>query len=239
MEAILKHGSCELLENLVAVRKTEDRACVRDLPLFEFWDRLLITVWDFEEGANKNHDKLEVYDYLERKTNHFDSERVHLILSEFLRYKKATGLDDHKVEIRAEDGTVLDFGYYSEIEFYPLLEFTQDMLEKKAEQQKGTSDKDTVMPAELNTEKANKYFKRAIDTGMMEVSGGGGRWLTGQARLGYFCLKVFEQPRPISELEKFFMVRKLSASITSASYEAKRADVIAWRNDIDNKIFFD
>lgn len=60
-----------------------------------------------------------------------------------------------------------------------------------------------------------------------------------QARLGYFCYKAFDQPRPINKLEELFGVKKLSSSITTASMKATRADVIAWRKEIDSKIFFD
>ena len=61
----------------------------------------------------------------------------------------------------------------------------------------------------------------------------------GQARLGYFCNKIYSSPRPINKLEEFFGVKKLSASITNADNEAKRADVKKWRNEMNNNIFND
>lgn len=99
------------------------------------------------------------------------------------------------------------------------------------------------LPTPLNTDRARKYFKRALECGFIKLSGNGYKWVygddKGQVRLGYFCYKTFEAPRPINYLEELFRVRKLSASISNASTEAIRADVIAWRKEIDCKIFFD
>lgn len=100
------------------------------------------------------------------------------------------------------------------------------------------------LPTELSTDKAKIYFKRALECGYIILSGNGYKWIFGesrgkQARLGYFCYKAFEQPRPINKLEELFGVKKLSSSITTASMGAIRADVIAWRKEMDSKIFFD
>lgn len=96
---------------------------------------------------------------------------------------------------------------------------------------------------ELDTEEVRKYFARAINIGYMKKEGNGYRWLfggnKGQVRLGYFCNKVFLQPRPINKLEQIFGVKKLSASITNAGIEATRADVKKWRDEMDNNIFKD
>lgn len=98
------------------------------------------------------------------------------------------------------------------------------------------------LPNELNTKDARKYFTRAIKAGYIKKENNGYKWIfgggKGQARLGYFCSKVYNQPRPISKLEKLFGVSKLSASITNAEVEPKRADVKEWRKEIDDKIFF-
>ncbi|MDD2951981.1 MAG: hypothetical protein PHC95_02285 [Parabacteroides sp.] len=99
------------------------------------------------------------------------------------------------------------------------------------------------LPSELNTERARKYFAKAIKVGYMERTGNGYKWLfggdKGQARLGYFCNKVYNKPRPINKLEELFEVKKLSASITNADSEAKRADVKQWRSEINDNIFND
>lgn len=99
-----------------------------------------------------------------------------------------------------------------------------------------------ALPDELNTEEAKLYFARAVAAGYMKQGDNGYRWLfggrSGQARLGYFCLKVYNQPRPISYLERLFDVRKLSASVTNAGFEPKRADVKKWRKEMDDNIFY-
>jgi len=93
------------------------------------------------------------------------------------------------------------------------------------------------------TDRAKKYFDKAIAVGYMAETETGYKWLfggnKGQVRLGYFCYKVFTQPRPINELERLFGVKKLSASITNAECNAKRNDVIQWKNEMNNKIFND
>lgn len=95
------------------------------------------------------------------------------------------------------------------------------------------------LPSELDTDRAREYFTRAVEVGYMTANGTTTQWLSAVARLGYMCYKIYSQPRPIASLEKYFGVTKLSAAITQASYEAKRADVKKWRAEIDSKIFFD
>lgn len=92
------------------------------------------------------------------------------------------------------------------------------------------------LPSEIDTEQARKYFARAVAAGLMSEQY---KWLASHAKLGYFCCKSFEQPRPITALEQFFGLKNLAASITQASYEPKRGDVKKWRAELDRKIFFD
>lgn len=99
------------------------------------------------------------------------------------------------------------------------------------------------LPSELNTERARKYFAKAIEAQYIKVTDNGLQWVfggnKGQARLGYFCNKVYETPRPINKLEETFGVKKLSASISNAYIDAKRADVKKWRNEINDSVFND
>ena len=94
----------------------------------------------------------------------------------------------------------------------------------------------------IMTDDVREYFTRAINAGFMKEVDNGYRWKfggrRGQARLGYFCFKVYDRPRPINQLERLFGVSKLSASITNAEFEPKRSDVKMWRKEIDDKIFF-
>lgn len=95
------------------------------------------------------------------------------------------------------------------------------------------------LPDELNTERAKKYFPRAVEAGYMELTETGYLWSGAQVRLGYFIHKTYNSPRPFAALEKYFNKGRLSASTTQASYKVNRADVVKWRADMDNKIFFD
>lgn len=117
---------------------------------------------------------------------------------------------------------------------------------KKIPKEAGNNEKTTdkiSLPSELDTEKARKYFAKAINVGYMKKEDSNYKWIyggeKGQARLGYFCNKIYSSPRPINKLEEFFGVKKLSASITNADNEAKRADVKKWRNEMNNNIFND
>lgn len=112
------------------------------------------------------------------------------------------------------------------------------------EEQPDSPEADTLngtlyLPSELDTDRAREYFTRAVEVGYMTTNDTTAQWLSAVARLGYMCYKIYSQPRPIASLEKYFGVTKLSAAITQASYEAKRADVKKWRAEIDSKIFFD
>lgn len=95
------------------------------------------------------------------------------------------------------------------------------------------------LPIELDTPEAQKYLSRAVAAGMMEITDTGAKWKTAVTRLGYLCSKIYQQPRPIAALEKYFGVSKLSTSITNASLPATRSDVKKWRAEIDTKIFYD
>lgn len=92
------------------------------------------------------------------------------------------------------------------------------------------------LPSELDTEQARKYFARAVAAGLMSEQF---EWLATKAQLGYFCYNTYSQPRPLTMLERFFDVKKLSSDITNASITAKRADVRKWRAKQDKEIFFD
>ncbi len=123
-----------------------------------------------------------------------------------------------------------------------ILQYIYDQIKaniKPNSTQRADTPKEVILYDELDTPEANKYFARAVEAGYMKPTATGGEWLTAVVRLGYVCSKIFQQPRPIAALEKYFGVTKLSASITQASIEAVRADVKKWRAEIDTKIFYD
>ncbi|MBQ9575549.1 MAG: hypothetical protein IJV11_01585 [Muribaculaceae bacterium] len=93
------------------------------------------------------------------------------------------------------------------------------------------------LPQELET--ARQYFTRAIEAGYIETTATGASWKGTKAKLGYFCMKAFQPPRPINAIEQLFGIKRLSGAITQASYDVKRADVLKWRGEIDNAIFND
>lgn len=129
-------------------------------------------------------------------------------------------------------------GEAKEIAFKSIDSWLNKVTAKRQENQPQPSQEpstERVLPSELNTKQIKKYFSRAIKAKLMDKQY---KWLSTHAQLGYFCLKAFDQPRPISLLETFFNAKKLSGSITQASYKPKRADVIKWRAEQDKKIFY-
>ena len=130
--------------------------------------------------------------------------------------------------------------YYIE-KYYPQ---QQPQQGEQAQASQEPSPTEPQLPSELDTDRARKYFARAVKAGYMEMTATEYKWLEtqerAQAKLGYLCLKTFEQPRPVTAIEQYFGVKgRLSGAITQASYEPKRADVRKWRAEMDNTIFFD
>ena len=95
------------------------------------------------------------------------------------------------------------------------------------------------LPKAIDKGNAKKYYDRALEHSYLNWSGSNATWERKFTQLGYFCNKIYKSPRPINDLEKFFNVRKLSAAISQADNKAIRADVIAWRAEMDSLIFFD
>lgn len=99
------------------------------------------------------------------------------------------------------------------------------------------------LPSVLDTDRARKYFARAIERGFIKPTSTGFEWIpitgrAGNAQLGYFLSKVYPPHRPIDTLERLFDVKKLSTYLGNAEYKPKRADVKRYRAEID-KIFID
>lgn len=96
------------------------------------------------------------------------------------------------------------------------------------------------LPPELDSPKARKYFKRAMERGYIKTTTTGLEWVAigggrgGNAQLGYFLSRIYPQPRPINALERLFDVKKLSSNLTNAEFDYKRANVKRWRAEIDN-----
>lgn len=101
------------------------------------------------------------------------------------------------------------------------------------------------LPSELDTERARKYFARAVEVGYMTPTGTGYKWNFGGergclARLGYFVERVYcpknTEQLPEQSINKLFVVNRIASAITQL-HNAKKPQ--KWRAEIDNKIFFD
>lgn len=106
------------------------------------------------------------------------------------------------------------------------------------------------LPPDLNTERARKYFPRAIGAGFMAKTNSGYKWLFGgdrgsKARLAYFIEKVYcpaatdllEAAR-IRELERLFGIVRLDRAIQQNVEAGAAQSVQKWRANIDGVIFF-
>ena len=59
-----------------------------------------------------------------------------------------------------------------------------------------------------------------------------------KAKLGYFLNFVYKNPRPLSLIETYFDVKKISSAISQAEYPTKRNDAVQWRNKMDQDFGF-
>lgn len=107
-------------------------------------------------------------------------------------------------------------------------------------------DDDVMLPKELDTKKARKYFARAIQKKYMEKTDDGKyRWIGtndkgNRSELAYFCGKVYGYKYTISgnagenfpedSLNKLFSVSRLYSSLTQV-YNAQKPQ--RWRSQID------
>lgn len=95
------------------------------------------------------------------------------------------------------------------------------------------------LPDELNTDRAKKYFAKAIEAGYMTPNGNNYKWTFGNRRgkkaaLGYFLMKVYDpdqtQQIPFQALERLFGEKRLDSTI-SAMLSVKNPQ--QWRSEID------
>lgn len=100
-----------------------------------------------------------------------------------------------------------------------------------------------LLPDELNTERAQKYFARAIEAGLMSITPDGlPRWEGKRgsvAMLGYFLERVYcpnnTEKLPEQALNRLFGVARIGSAITQL-HNAKKLQ--KWRKEID-KLFTD
>lgn len=200
-----------------------------------------------EKGYIEDFGRLQIFQYLSDKTYGFDSDMCKALLYDIKQCHHTLIEKREEVlpEIFERFTELKGFGSVSvsfpDTELYYAIETLEQKL-NNVESPKGISIKEKYeLPKELDTDKARKYFAKAVEAGYMEKTANGYKWLygnnKGQVRLGYFCAKVYDSPRPINKLEEIFNVKKLSASITNAEYDVKRADVIKWREEMDKTLF--
>ena len=100
------------------------------------------------------------------------------------------------------------------------------------------------MPEELNTDRARKYFARAIECGYMKPIANGYKWEFGGkrgalARLGYFLYKTLcptnTEQIPQQAVNRLFGVKRIDSAIAQV-HNAKKPQ--KWRAEID-KLFVD
>jgi len=94
------------------------------------------------------------------------------------------------------------------------------------------------LPLEADTERARKYFHRAVEAGYMKTTGTGYKWLfggnRGKVRLAYFLEKVYcpngQGQMPESALNRLFNVNRIGSARTQI-LDAKKPQ--RWRRQID------
>lgn len=109
--------------------------------------------------------------------------------------------------------------------------------------QKSNNDKatgDFKLPSGLDTERARKYFAKAIEAQYIKVTDNGLQWMFGgergnKVRLGYFIQKVFcpnnTETIPEKAINTLFGVDRIGSAISQIA-NAKKPQ--KWRAEIDN-----
>lgn len=108
-----------------------------------------------------------------------------------------------------------------------------------------TPQQDLRLPGNLDTSRARKYFARAMEAGMMEITDTGFKWtyggVPGLARLGYFVEKVYcpnnTEKLPETAINRLFDVTRIGSAIYQMHNAKDKPQ--KWKSDIDSKIFFD
>ncbi|MEE0978081.1 MAG: hypothetical protein UH625_01590 [Muribaculaceae bacterium] len=133
--------------------------------------------------------------------------------------------------------------------------YAVDVLQKRLDPAPGACPGSIYLPSGLDTDRARKYFARAVEAGYTLTTSesdsitykwkfGGERG--GKARLGYFLECVY-CPKPtdklnseqLNQLEALFDVKRLDRTISQNADTGKSQSVKNWRAEIDNNIFFD
>lgn len=129
------------------------------------------------------------------------------------------------------------------------------LIERLNEREEVTDGEDTTqcpgLPPDLDTERARKYFARAVEVGYMKPTATGYKWEFGgdhgaKARLAYFveriyCPTVTDTIRAdtIKPLQLLFGVERLDRAIQQNADTGKSKAVMKWRAEIDKNIFGD
>lgn len=130
------------------------------------------------------------------------------------------------------------------LQSFPFADSIYNILKDILEQTKKTY-KDFNLPQEIDTDRARKYFKRAIDIGYMYQVQDGFRWTFGGSRggkacLGYFIESVYKPTKKervlYTKISKLFNVNRLESAVYQAN-SAKKPQ--PWRSEINKTIFFD
>lgn len=97
-----------------------------------------------------------------------------------------------------------------------------------------------VLPLEL--EFVEKYFKRALEKGYMDITGDKYSWLKGTTKLGYFYGKCYENMvGPSTVFANYFNVKpkNLTSAMSNTMSKTKSIKMITWRNQMNEDIFYD
>jgi len=121
----------------------------------------------------------------------------------------------------------------------------QDSSSNKDCKKKRDEQKRLPLPMSIDTERAQLYFKKAIDRGLLKIENGKFSWITignigGNSQLAYFCGRVFEYKHsikgntgtrfPEEELNTLFGVKRIYSLLTQV-HNAKK--IQQWRRKID------
>ncbi|MDL2224443.1 hypothetical protein LJB92_03930 [Bacteroidales bacterium OttesenSCG-928-M06] len=120
-----------------------------------------------------------------------------------------------------------------------------EILSKVDDNRDGKNIPEPQLPDELNTERARKYFVRAVEVDYMEKTDAGYKWKElsqrgSKVKLGYFLQKVYcptnTEKLPETALNSYFDTIRIGSTISQLMTAVNPQK---WRTEIDTKIFLD
>jgi hypothetical protein len=174
-----------------------------------------------------------IISYIYKNNNQSNANEIKLI-NDIHDIAKKLQLYSSKVD------TKLSLSYGAICANYRRLHKYDNLQDKSTNNCQGQQNTDICLPSELDTDRARKYFARAIEVGYMTPTDTGYKWLHNHCNLsslGYFVERCYcsnnTERLKVKALELLFSVERLGKAIYQMHDGNQK-----WKSEMDKKIFF-